>query len=150
LTTENALTRSRALFILVVLAFGHLRLAKAQDNYEIQVYGSDTVAPKTTMPELHSNFTVEGSQPAPGSQFTAEGVYPTNHAEHETVEITQGLTSWSEVTISGAVRRDLRGSRAVDPRLTEMVFDLFPARTGGFQILLCIALDLGLPVLAAL
>jgi hypothetical protein len=34
-------------------------------------------------------------------------------------------------TISGAVRRDLRGSRAVDPRLTEMVFDLFPARTGG-------------------
>ena len=53
-------------------------------------------------------------------------------------------------TISGAVRRDLRGSRAVDPRLTEMVFDLFPARTGGFQILFCIALDLGLPVLAAL
>jgi hypothetical protein len=36
------------------------------------------------MLELHSNFTVEGSQPAPGSQLTAEGVYPTNHAEHET------------------------------------------------------------------
>ena len=39
----------------------------------------------------------EGSYPAPGSQFTAEGVYPTNHAEHETVEITQGVNSWSEV-----------------------------------------------------
>ena len=40
---------------------------------------------------------MEGSYPAPGSQFTAEGVYPTNHAEHETVEITQGLSNWSEV-----------------------------------------------------
>jgi hypothetical protein len=71
--------------------------AGAQNNYEIQVYGSETVAPKTTMVELHSNFTVEGSYPAPGSQFTSEGVYPTNHAEHETVEITQGINSWSEV-----------------------------------------------------
>jgi hypothetical protein len=83
--------------IVVVLAFGHLRLAKAQDNYEIQVYGSDTVLPKTTMLELHSNFTVEGSSPAPGSRFTADGLYPTNHAEHETLEITQGVSSWSEV-----------------------------------------------------
>jgi hypothetical protein len=85
------------LLILVILGFGDVRLAKAQDNYEIQVYGSDTVAPKSTMLELHSNFTVEGSSPGPGSQFTAEGVYPTNHAEHETVEITQGVNSWSEV-----------------------------------------------------
>ena len=34
---------------------------------------------------------------APGSIYTPEGTYPTNHAEHETVEITQGLTKWSEV-----------------------------------------------------
>jgi hypothetical protein len=85
------------LWILVVLCFGTLRSARAQDNYEIQVYGSDTVAPKTTMLELHSNFTVEGTYPAPGSQFTSQGVYPTNHAEHETLEITQGLNGWSEV-----------------------------------------------------
>jgi len=26
-----------------------------------------------------------------------DGVYPTNHQLHETIEITQGLTSWSEV-----------------------------------------------------
>jgi len=97
LTTEKAVTSYRALFILVVLALGNLRLAKAQDNYEIQVYGSDTVAPQTTMLELHSNFTAEGSYPALGSQFTSYGVYPTNHAEHETVEITQGLNNWSEV-----------------------------------------------------
>jgi hypothetical protein len=94
--TEKAIAKHCA-FIFVVLAFGDLRLAKAQDNYEIQVYGSDTVAPKTTMLELHSNFTAEGSFPAPGSRFTGEGLYPTNHAEHETVEITQGVNSWSEV-----------------------------------------------------
>jgi hypothetical protein len=86
------------LFSIVVVSFlVHLRLAKAQDNYEIQVYGSDTVAPRTTMLELHSNFTAEGSYPASGSRFTAEGLYPTNHAEHETVEITQGVTNYSEV-----------------------------------------------------
>jgi hypothetical protein len=71
--------------------------AWAQDNYEIQVYGSETVAPRTTMVELHSNFTANGSKALPGSPYTAEGTYPTNHAEHETVEITQGITSWSEV-----------------------------------------------------
>jgi hypothetical protein len=85
------------LLIFVVPVFGPPRPARAQDNYEIQVYGSDTVAPKTTMLELHSNFTAEGSYPAPGSRFTAEGLYPTNHAEHETVEITQGVNSYSEV-----------------------------------------------------
>lgn len=69
----------------------------AQDNYEIQVYGAETVAPKTTMLELHSNFTADGSKPLPGSPYDADGTYPTNHAMHETVEITQGLTNWSEV-----------------------------------------------------
>ena len=71
--------------------------ARAQDNYEIQIYGSETIAPKTTMIELHSNFTVDGSKPAPNAIFTAEGFFPTNHAEHETVEITQGINAWSEV-----------------------------------------------------
>jgi hypothetical protein len=62
----------------------------AQGNYEIQVYGVDTVAPRSTMMELHSNFTAEG-HPA------MDGVAATNHAEHETVEITQGINDWSEV-----------------------------------------------------
>jgi hypothetical protein len=64
--------------------------AHAQDNYEIQVYGADTVAPASTMVELHSNFTAEGSK------TVQDGVLPTNHAEHETVEITQGINSWFE------------------------------------------------------
>jgi hypothetical protein len=65
--------------------------AHAQGNYEIQVYGSDTVAPKNLMVELHSNFTPDGQK------YLIDGVYPTNHQEHETLELTEGLTSWSEV-----------------------------------------------------
>ncbi len=65
--------------------------AYGQGNYEIQVYGSETVAPKNTMVELHSNYTVDGQH------YTVNRVYPTNHQEHETIEITQGLNDWSEV-----------------------------------------------------
>ena len=43
------------------------------------------------MVELHSNFTVEGQQE------TIDGVYPTYHQEHETLELTEGLNDWSEV-----------------------------------------------------
>src|SRR5580700_8025621 len=64
-------------------------LARAQDNYEIQVYGSDLVDPRHTMVELHSNFTIDGSK------TMVNGVYPTNHAEHETVEITHVFSDWS-------------------------------------------------------
>jgi hypothetical protein len=63
----------------------------AQDNYEIQVYGVETVKPRTTMIELHSNFTITGSK-----EIT-DGVLPTQHAFHETIEITQGITPWFEV-----------------------------------------------------
>jgi hypothetical protein len=64
--------------------------AHGQDNYEIQVYGYDTVEPHHTMVELHSNFTFQGSK-------TAEnGLAPTNHQLHETIEITHGFTDWFE------------------------------------------------------
>jgi hypothetical protein len=43
------------------------------------------------MVELHSNLTISGQK------NEINGVYPTRHAWHETVEITQGLNSWSEV-----------------------------------------------------
>jgi hypothetical protein len=64
--------------------------ASAQDNYEIQVYGSDLVEPKSTMFELHSNFTVNGSK------TVVDGVQPSNHAMHETLEITHGFNDWFE------------------------------------------------------
>jgi hypothetical protein len=49
------------------------------------------------MVELHSNFTIDGSKALPRSPYTADGTYPTNHSEHETVEITQGISDWAEV-----------------------------------------------------
>jgi hypothetical protein len=81
----------RRIVCLVLLVAGCVAHARAQGNYEIQVYGADTIEPKSTMVELHSNYTVEGQK------YTIDGVYPTHHQLHETLEITQGLTSWSEV-----------------------------------------------------
>jgi hypothetical protein len=83
--------RLKFYFAVLLLWTSTLGAAWAQGNYEIQVYGSETVAPRTTMLELHSNYTAEGQRD------TIDGVYPTNHALHETVEITQGLTDWSEL-----------------------------------------------------
>ena len=62
----------------------------AQENYEIQVYPSETALPGQTMVELHSNFIVKGTT------HKTEGVLPTEHAVHETLEITHGFTPWFE------------------------------------------------------
>lgn len=75
-----------ALFVFLLSTAGLL----AQGNYEVQVYGSDLVAPKVTMFEIHSNFTVSGEK------RTIDGVLPTHHAEHETLEITHGFNEWFE------------------------------------------------------
>jgi hypothetical protein len=77
----------------LLLAFSGIALtlpAHAQDNYEIQVYGSEATPQGVTMVEIHSNFTVDGSKQV------NNGVAPTNHAEHETLEITHGWTDWFE------------------------------------------------------
>ncbi len=77
--------------LLVVLLFLQTAaLVRAQDNYEIQVYGADLVPPGHTMVELHSNFTFEGSKD------TVDGVRADEHALHETIEITQGFNQWFE------------------------------------------------------
>jgi hypothetical protein len=65
-------------------------VAYAQDNYEIQVYGSETVPAGRTMVELHSNYTVDGEREK------INGVFPSEHAFHETLEITQGFMPWFE------------------------------------------------------
>lgn len=65
-------------------------VARAQGNFEIQVYPSETVTPGTTMVELHSNVA------ARGTTGRENGVMPTQGAFHETLEITQGWTSWFE------------------------------------------------------
>jgi hypothetical protein len=64
----------------------------AQENYEIQVYGSETVARGVTMFELHSNYTIDGRR-----IISDDGELPTYHALHETLEITHGFSAWSEL-----------------------------------------------------
>lgn len=66
-------------------------ICNAQDNYEIQVYESETVPNYATMFELHSNVTVFGSNQR------VNDVVPSQYAWHETVEITQGITPWFEI-----------------------------------------------------
>jgi len=81
--------RNHFLWLVTVLVCLSLS-ALAQDNYEIQVYGADTVEPRATMVEFHTNFTVDGSK------FIIGGMRPTEHALHETIEITQGFNDWFE------------------------------------------------------
>lgn len=85
--TVVAAIRPILLFAFFSLTFPHL---SAQDNYEIQVYGSKTVDKGATMLELHSNYTSDGQKQV------QDGVLPTNHIFHETIEITHGFTRWFE------------------------------------------------------
>lgn len=83
----------RQLLLVLALLFAGAVGARAQDNYEIQVYGSETVPTGRTMVELHSNYTLAGRSSA------VDGLLPTNHALHETLEITHGFTEWAEVGV---------------------------------------------------
>ncbi|MBS1638780.1 MAG: hypothetical protein JSR12_01885 [Bacteroidetes bacterium] len=65
--------------------------AFSQDNYEIQVYGSQTQAPHSSIFELHSNYTFVGEQ------NIVNGVRPSYHALHETLEVTTGVTKTFEI-----------------------------------------------------
>lgn len=65
--------------------------AGAQGNFEIQVYGADTVPRDNTMVEVHTNTSLLGTT------RTIDGIRPTEHAWHETLEITHGFTDWFEV-----------------------------------------------------
>jgi len=87
---------SRAALVALFLTLGLFILtlpAHAQDNYEIQVYDSEATPKNVTMVEIHSNFTVDGQR------TVVNGVLPSNHAMHETLEITQGWTNWFETAL---------------------------------------------------
>lgn len=85
------LRRAHFAFAAIFLVFVWCADLRAQDNYEIQVYPSETMAPGVLLTELHSNYNVEGST------STQYGMLPTQGQEHETVEFTQGIPKWSEV-----------------------------------------------------
>ncbi len=78
-------------FICILMLCGLQTLA--QDNYEIQVYASPTQAKGSTMFELHSNYTFNGTTQV------MKGVTPSYHSLHETLEITTGLTSFFETGV---------------------------------------------------
>ncbi len=71
--------------LVTFLILGFLKVS-AQENYEIQVYGSQTQAKNSTIFELHSNYAFDGER------NIVKGVRPTYHALHETIEITHGLS----------------------------------------------------------
>jgi len=74
--------------------------AEAQENYEIQVYPSETMAPGTLLVELHSNYTVEGST------SVNYGLQPTQGEGHETVEFAGSVE-----VVGGGVLRVHRGAQ---------------------------------------
>ena len=76
--------------VAIVIGLGCAAGAWAQGNYEVQVYGSDLIPKGVTMVELHTNFTFSGTK------GVVDGVLPTNHALHETLEITHGWTNYLE------------------------------------------------------
>ena len=81
----------RQFVLLAVALFAGASRVAAQENYEVQVYPSKTADPRTTLFELHSNFT------GIGTRAIENGVLPTRHAVHETIEITHGFTSVFEL-----------------------------------------------------
>lgn len=86
-------TMARVVLILVAIAaLVPASIAAAQGGaYEIQVYPSDLVPARHTMFEFHSNLTPQGQRNPP------DGTQPTDHAFHETLEITHGFNEWFEV-----------------------------------------------------
>jgi hypothetical protein len=82
--------RSAALALAAALALLAPPVAAAQDHFEIQVYGSETLESGSTMVELHSNVA------ARGTTRKEDGVLATQGAFHETLEITHGWTPWLE------------------------------------------------------
>jgi hypothetical protein len=79
------------LLAVAVASASSARVVSAQPNFEIQVYPSKTADKHTTLFELHSNFTGDGSRLADGT------VLPSQHAVHETLEITHGFSDIFEV-----------------------------------------------------
>lgn len=77
-------------FLLILSSLATINVI-AQDNYEIQVYSSPTQTKGTTMFELHINYTFNGQK------YIKDGVRPSEHALHETLEITQGVSDNFEI-----------------------------------------------------
>src|SRR5207248_6303735 len=74
----NGAVRLQKRFSWLLVIVAGIAPARAQDNYEIQVYPGDTVDARSTMIELHSNYTIKGEKKV------VDGLEPTDGAVHET------------------------------------------------------------------
>jgi hypothetical protein len=66
-------------------------------NYEIQVYGSQTVPSRTTLLESLGNVSADGTVALAITGYSKDQLYPTDDALHESIEVTQGVRDWAEV-----------------------------------------------------
>lgn len=82
---ELALWKLKTLCLLGILLCAMFR-SNAQEAYEIQVYGSQTMQKGNTIFELHSNVSPQASTKNPDI-----------HPLHETIEITHGFNDFFEI-----------------------------------------------------
>lgn len=92
----------RAVLILMFLPIAGGAFARAQNNYqmsnyEIQVYGSQTVAPGATLLESFGNVSADGTVALAINGYSRDQLYPSDDALHESIEVTQGIRDWAEV-----------------------------------------------------
>ena len=76
--------------LLLVFVSGSI---SAQDDYEIQVYRSETLEKGHTIFELHSNYTPSGNK-----QYS-DNIFPSDKLFHETLEITHGFSDNFEMGV---------------------------------------------------
>jgi hypothetical protein len=80
-------------FLSILFLLSLTRFVSAQDDYEIQVYRSETLEKGHTVFELHSNYTPSGNK-----QYS-ENMFPSDKLFHETLEVTHGFTDNFELGI---------------------------------------------------
>jgi hypothetical protein len=85
--SQNIIRRYLPVLLFVFLS----GIVSAQDDYEIQVYNSETMRKGYTLFELHSNFTPVGNK-----QYS-DKIFPSDKIFHETLEITHGFSDFFEV-----------------------------------------------------
>jgi len=81
-------------------------IMRAQDNYEIQVYPSETMTPKTLLVELHSNLTVEGSTTTPSGKHRCTGKPELVFSIFREGPVFRGSNQFLLVTGNPALRKD--------------------------------------------
>jgi len=99
----------------LLLVFLSERVA-AQDDYEIQVYQSETTEKGYTLFELHSNYTPVGNK-----QYS-DKIFPSDKILHETLEITHGFSDIFELGVYffnaiGSNGRSGYGGSHIRPRI---------------------------------